>query len=251
MIQLGEHFRSDEKSRHSDWLRRRQWFIKARRDQVRKADMADRQADEMISLAAETIMATEIQIEEFKVKLDTYDEATVIALMENQEQLDAINAQIFAMLERAYVMEDGRRVFKTEDGEQVFDEFGKEVTRDELDFDRITPDMPTWEAFSEASEIRKILETEKTQILEFQGKVDAARERIADGSISKDELDDLDAELAEAVPSPVKANLSGLINSENTLAVKTAFTVEANPSSLNKAAAATMGSPAPAYDPMG
>lgn len=145
MSQLGEHFGSDDRSRHSEWLQHQQWFIKARRDHERKEEAADNLQDDILALAAEVILATEIQIEEFKVKLDAYDEATIIALMENQEQLDAINAQLLSMLERAYVMDDGRRVFKTEDGTQVFDEFANEVTCDELDFDLISPDSPTWE----------------------------------------------------------------------------------------------------------
>ena len=229
MIQLGEHFKTDDRSRHSDWLRQQRWFIKSKHEQVRRDDIADKQEQGMLSLAADVIMATEIQIEKFKVKLDAYDEATVKALMENSKALDLVNAQLEEMLERAYVMEDGRRVFRTEDGTQVFDEFGKEVTRDNLEFDRITPDMPTWEAFSEGVEHLDKLETERGQILEFQEKVDAARERVADGKITKDELDDLGSELSDATPASVKKHMSGFDTSDNAPAVKTAFTANAKP----------------------
>lgn len=229
MIQLGEHFKTDDRSRHSDWLRQQRWFIKSKHEQVRRDDIADKQEQSMLSLAGDVMMATEIQIEKFKVELDVYDEATVKALMENRQALDLVNAQLEDMLERAYVMEDGRRVFKTEDGTQVFDESGKEISRDELEFDRITPDMPTWEAFSEGVERLDNLETERGQILEFQEKVDAARERVADGKITKEELDDLGSELSNATPASVKRHMPGFDAADNAPAAKAAFTANANP----------------------
>lgn len=93
-------------------------------------------------------MATPTQVEEFEIKLDSYDEAIVTALMENQELLDAVRNEITAMLSQAYVLEDGRRVFKTEDGTQVFDEFGTEVQADEVDPLQIDDSLPTWEALN-------------------------------------------------------------------------------------------------------
>ena len=68
-------------------------------------------------------VATDMQIQEFEAKLDRYEAATVAALIENQERLDVVTAQMIVLLDQTYVLEDGRRVFKTEDGTQVFDEF--------------------------------------------------------------------------------------------------------------------------------
>jgi len=247
VILLGDHFSSDDRSRHSEWLRRQQWFIKARNQQERQREVTEKLDDEILSLATEVVMATEMQIEEFKVKLDTYDEATVFALMENQEQLDAVNAQILAMLERAYVMEDGRRVFKTEDGTQVFDEKGTEVTRDELDFDLISPSAPTWEQRLELLGKRNQLTTERKQILEFQEKVDQAREKVADGKISSDELDELDAELSDATPVSVKKYLKGAPTVENAPNAKATIAAIANPASI---VPTTAPEKAPLFDPM-
>ncbi len=237
MIQLGEHFRSDDRSRHSEWLRRRQWFIKARRDNARQEQITDKIEDEILSLATEATMATEIQIEEFKVKLDTYDEAIVISLMENQDRLDEISQRLSEVemriqdiLDRAYVMEDGRRVFLTEDQTQAFDENGTEVTRDEFDFGLVSKNSPTWEgissAFSEQDNLiadYKSANMERKQILEFQGKVDAARERVADGKISNDELDDLGADLSAATPASVKKHMPGYSTADNAPKAKAAF----------------------------
>jgi len=262
MIQLGEHFRSDDRSRHSEWLRRRQWFIKARRDNARQEAITDKLEDEVLSLAAEATMATEIQIEEFEVKLDTYDEAIVISLMENQGRLDEISRRLAEvemriqdMLTCAYVMEDGRRVFLTEDQTQAFDESGTEVTSDEFDFGLVPKSNPTWETIMKArSEKDTLLEDykaanmERKNILAFQEKVDAARERVADGEISKDELDDLGAELSEATPASVKKHTPGFSAADSALAIKAAFAANANPAVIVSSATPEQ---APAFDPMG
>ena len=141
MIHLIEHFASDHRSHQSDWLLQQQWFIKSRHDQEKRDDKAEKLQDDLLSFASEVILATEIQIEKFNIKLDQYDEATVKALMDNQIALDNVRVNIELMLDNAYVMEDGRRVFKTENGSQVFDEQGVEVMQNELDFGLIPPDI--------------------------------------------------------------------------------------------------------------
>lgn len=210
MIQLGEHFASEDRSRHSEWLRQQRWFIKSRQDNERREDIQVKQGDDFAAFASEVIMATATQLKAFEVKLDTYDHATVAALMENQELLDAVNDRIDAMLARAHVMEDGRRVFKTEDGMQVFDEFGGEVAAEELDPAAISNDRPTWEAYSAEQETKQALTTERAQIIEFQEKLDSAREQIAEGEISETDLEALDAELLETMPDAVRAHVPDL-----------------------------------------
>lgn len=84
--------------------------------------------------------------------------------------MDEVNARIEILLSQAYVMEDGRRVFKTEDGAQVFDEFGEEVTRDKLDFDLISPNSPTFEQFSQETDRLRYLEERKKTLQAFQDK---------------------------------------------------------------------------------
>jgi len=246
MIKLGEHFRRDDRSRHSGQFQQKRWFIKARQDQERRDVLEDRAEANFTAFATAVVVATQIEIEEFTARLDTYDEATVKALMENQETLDLINDQLSKMLERAYVMEDGRRLFKTEDGMQVFDETGQEVTRGELDFDLITPDMPSWESYQPILTESQRLNAERDQILEFQGKVDAAREKVADVKMTKDDLDDLDAELADAVPPSVKAHLpEGMNPAVNAPDVRGEFSAQADPATLPKTGATLTAAPAP------
>jgi hypothetical protein len=207
---LSEHFRSEGPGRESEWARQRRWFIKAKHDHQRREEIADKIEDGVAALATEVVMATQTQIQTFEVKLDSYDAATVAALMENQELIDAVTDRIADMLTRAYVMQDGRRVFKTEDGTQVFDEFGVEVPPDELDPDLIDDNRPTYEAYAADVESLALLESDRTQILEFQQQVDAAREQIADGELSEADLEGLDADLLDAMPPAIRGQVPGL-----------------------------------------
>jgi hypothetical protein len=201
---LSEHFASEGPGRETEWARQRRWFIKARHDHQRRGEIADKLDDGVAALSAAISVASEIQITEFRAKLDTYDSATVEALMENQQLLDAVNERIEAMLERAHVLEDGRRVFRTEDGTQVFDEQGSEVSADELDPNVIAATAPTWEAFSAEVMQRDALVQQRTEILDYQEQLDAARDQIAEGEISEADLEALDADLLDAMPDAVR-----------------------------------------------
>lgn len=209
MIDLGNHFGRDE-SRHSEWLRERKWFVKARNEQDKSDQANKKMEDRMIDLATDVIAATELQIREFEARLDKYDSATITALMENQKQLDAVQARVEVMLQQAFVMDDGRRVFKSEDGTQVFDEFGEEVSSDELDFDLIGANRPTWEAYQSDMELLENLQSEREEIQDFQQALDGARDQVSDGDISQEELEALDAELLDMMPSSVRQQIPGL-----------------------------------------
>ncbi len=209
MINLVNHFTHDD-SHHSEWLRQRKWFIKAREDKVQREEAEAKLEENVSSFATGIIVATELEIQAFEAKLDTYDAATVTALMENQKQLDTVNAQIEAMLAQAYVMEDGRRVFKSEDGSRVIDEHGKDVSPDELDFDLIDSNLPTAEDFEKNIDISVKLEARKNELVEYQEKLDDARERVSEGHLSAEDIEELNAELLEDMPEPVQAHVPGM-----------------------------------------
>lgn len=234
LVQITDHFRNKDKA-HPGQSGQRLWFIKAREAQQRRANWQDDLDSNVLGLATETMMATQIQIEEFKIKLDTYEEATTAALMENQVALDLVNARLQALLDRAYVMEDGRRVFKTEDGTQVFDEFGQEITPDQLDFGLIDPNLPHWESYQPEFELDKSLKMERGQLLEFQEKLDGTREKADSGELTNNDLEELDADLLEAMPPSVAKQISGVENASIIPNATSSFTANANPTTLQAA----------------
>jgi hypothetical protein len=219
---LSEQFLSEDRSRHSDWLRQQRWFIKARQETERRADIQVKRDDDFTAFASEVIMATDAQIKAFEVKLDSYDQATVAALQENGELLEKIAEQLAlvrqekqVLLDQAYVMEDGRRVFRAQDGSFVIDEEGQSVGQDEVDFELVEgPDAETYmeilSAEAALQDQQELALQERDQIHAFQEKSDAAREQIAQGDMSEADLEALDAELLDLMPDTVRAHVPGL-----------------------------------------
>ena len=222
MISLTSHFQRDVR-RHSEWLRNQQWFQKAKEDRSRKDKAADGLEDDLDTLSAGLTLATKAEIDAFKVKLDHYDEATVKALMANQEKLDTVDADLRDILDRAYVMEDGRRAFKTSDGTKVIDEFGQEVSPDDFDSDAIPENKPLWEEYEPGFNERLRLQSERQELIDFQEKIDLAREKFGVGDISKSELEALDADLSEALPPAVKAVLTETYPTDHSPSLKSDF----------------------------
>lgn len=245
MVQLGQHFKSVDGRDRSDWKRLQHQFAKKRLDQERKDKLENRLDDNIAALAVEVIMATELQIQQFQIKLTSYDAATVTALMDNQERLDAVNLQMSVLLDQAYVLEDGRRVFKTEDGTQVFDEHGEEVGADVVDPASIGDEHPTWESYQTLRLEKSQIEVERTEILEFQERLDDAREQTADGQISEVDLEALEADLADMMPASVRANVPGMEAPAAAPELSASFAKPAAPAQMQIA-----GASAPALTPI-
>lgn len=229
MVHLIEHFRSDKSSRHSDWLRQQKWFIKAREDRARTKKQEERLEQDLDTLATAFVAASEEAIQIFETKLNTYDQATVFALMENQALLDEVQARLDTMLDRAHVLDDGRRVFKSRDGSFVIDEYGEQVTAQEIDPMIIPDSKPSAEDYLSAFEAKQELMAEREKLLEFQDKIDNAREKIADGEISESDLENLDAELLDAMPASVRSHVPEMAALDNVPNLKSEFLPSANP----------------------
>jgi hypothetical protein len=166
----------------------------------RKEEIEDRRNAEFVM----AVMATPVQLQEFTVKLDRYDTATVEALMENGEKLQEVRKQLDQMLLEAHVLPDGRRVFRTRDGKQVFDEVGKEVGADVIRADAIHPGKPSWELYHANRGREATLQEERTHLQDYQQKLDDARVTVKEGGLTKEDLDQLDADLEKSMPKTVR-----------------------------------------------
>lgn len=228
MINVMNHFQHYNHTAKQADVNRQKWFIAARENRDRKEKITEEAEQALLDLVVTVVLATKIEIKAFQAKLDTYDEATVIALMENQQLLDAVNERITDMLARAHVLEDGRRVFKTENGMQVFDEHGEQVDESVIHPDQIDDLKPTWEAFEGELKLEKQLQAERQGLIEYQEKLDNARERSNSDNFTKEELDELEAELEADMPPTVARHIPGM-EASSAIELKSEFKTPANP----------------------
>ena len=112
------------------------------------------------------------------------------------------------MLDRAHVLPDGRRVFETEDGQRVIDENGQEVSPDVITPEEIADSRPRAETYLEAWAEEQRLLSERDELIDYQREVDAARERLDDGTLTAQELQDLEATLEANMPAVLRETAS-------------------------------------------
>lgn len=167
-------------------------------------EKASKEKEDRLEEIVAAVLASPDEIAAFELKLDTYDAATVEALLENERALDLVQERLDDMLLRAHRLPDGRTVFKTEDGSRVFDISGAELSPEEIMPEEISSQAPTWEQWTTALQEKHQLTEERTELLEFQDKLDTARERLDEGTLTADELHGMDAELSELMPERVR-----------------------------------------------
>lgn len=204
-----EFTRSTDPERYREIVRRAQEELrredKRRKDKERDDEERKSEADGLIEVM---VFASATELGSFEVKLNHYEEATYDALIENERLLELMRGVCDDMLEKAYELPDGRRVFESEDGIRVFDEFGTELDPSVITADEIEDWRPKYEAFKETQDSIDALLEERNAIIEYQQKLDEARERVKDGEISPDELKSLERELAADMPESVRAELT-------------------------------------------
>ncbi len=243
MIQLMHHFGNDSRFSHSQEALRKKWFIKARQEQKLREDIAEEASENstVTAIGVSVIMASEIRITEFEAKLDVYDTAITTALMENQIEFETLQKLLFEIEARlegiwqyANIMQDGRRVFLNGARTQAYDEFGKPVSDEEYSYDQFAPDhilvddfLSDLKARGKVHDAMQANRTARDEIHEFDDLKDQHREELAQGDITEDRLDEMDAELLDMMPPSVKAHVPGFDSADNAPAVKTAFTTNA------------------------
>lgn len=264
MIQLGSHFADSRGSRHADARRQREWFIKARNDRERRDETADRLDDQLLVFASAAVVATELQIKQFEQRLDRYevrldayetkldsqDIAVTKALMENQLELERLFALREQILEAAFVLPDGRRVFKSEDGITVYDESHAIVGLNVIDPNDIPDSFVRHEKLLGVDQLISSTEAERDKLHKAQDDIDAARDKLSiarsklgvarsaieDGNLTVQDIEEMDADIEASIPTklpniPASAmkHLSGIENAADIPDAENVFTAKANP----------------------
>lgn len=155
-------------------------------------------------------MVSDTELASFEIENDLYKTTTVEALIENEEKLRLVDEELKTLLDQAYVLPDGRRVFKTKDGTRVFDEHLVEVR--DIDPDEIEDWRPHAERYEGPFKRKLVLTEERENLVEFQKLTDNVDAEIAEakrnGGMPSERLQELRAKLAEEAPDAVKAKMS-------------------------------------------
>jgi len=174
-----------------------------RRDQKRELQESD--VGDIVDMV---VMATIEQLADFSKELDRYDTATVEAMMENRARLEKVQAELEEMLGKAYVLPDGRRIFKSADGKRVYDENGVELKPEDIDPDLIESWRPRFEDYWKGREAEKSLMEERADLADFDERVREARRRMEEGDLTSKDLEDIREDLAENAPPAVARRMS-------------------------------------------
>lgn len=200
-----------------------------RREEVR---IHDRKVERDAMATFQAALAPARDVIAFRHQLDDYDARTVEALMDNREAFAQLREKMDRMLGKAHVLPDGRRVFKSEDGQRVFDEHGQQLSLDTIDPNSIDDKKPKWEPFKALLDNATRLDAEQKELLDYQAKLDAARERLDKGEITNGELDQIRTDLATSMPDAVREKL-GLEKPKAEVAAHAAAKTQAPPNDMD------------------
>ena len=194
--------RSAEPERFRELVRRAQEETR-KKDKEKQAE-AEAEAEAAFDLL---IMATAAELAAFDVTINHSEVATYEALIENERLLDLARREREEMLQKAYTLPDGRRVFESEDGLKVFDEDGNELDATVITPEEIEDWRPRHEAFQVANDNVKDLVAQRSEIIAYQERLELAREQVKNGEISQSDLKDIERELAAEMPDAVRDQL--------------------------------------------
>lgn len=258
MIELGSHFRDTERFRLREWHRRQHLLEQSRRDaQTRREEAAEELESDLLA-AAGTILATPqeiesftIKLDEFETRLDTYNKASVAALMQKQAELEDIEERLEQIREKkadmqknAFVMDDGTRIFLGPDGSYAIDVEGNDVPLEKVPVEAVPKRAWIADKYSDIlqfeqdlSDAKETVEGEISAIHRFDKRRNQSVERaeeirseINKGDLTKeridelgDELDQMDKDLLQAMPPSVRAQVPGLGLDADTPNMKVGF----------------------------
>ena len=198
LIQLKNTFSEHARLKHEQKLiyQRDQMQEKMKRKQAER--------DEDFDMFMTIVLANQADLQSFQNMLDDYETKATQRILELQNQLDQQLSKQREMLENAYVLPDGRRVFKYKDENKVIDEFGKNVSSDVIDANKIPDHHPHGEAYK--ANIDNIAQTRKDtkETIKFRDRVNEMQEELEQGKVSKDRLEDLKSEFDDIIPDSLR-----------------------------------------------
>ena len=189
------------------------WHLREQEERIENLNPgSERNQDKNASVDISITLATSDQLLEFKLELDELRLETTEALILQERLIEAARERISIVLDEAHNLEDGRKVFKTRDGDKVFDSEGNEIDAEIVSPESIPDHKPRFEDYWEQRIQLEALEKEQADLLELEQKLDELDERIANGSLTAEELDELGSELPASMPEKLLGRQAGLEN---------------------------------------
>ena len=122
---------------------------------------------------------------------------------------------------------------------------------EELNPDIIPSGGPTPDEYLSKLKLEDDLLADRQSIHEFDELKNKQHIELEEGGITKDRLEEMDAELLDAMPASVMAHVPELSAKKIMPSVMPTFAAEANPMNLSGTEPTSTKLPAPIYDPMG
>ncbi len=195
-------------NRKADEQRRRQARDQQRRKREQREDKADAMCDALVQLASSSQRAF------WEERIERLETATVAALLDNDARLRRAQQTLRDLENRAFVLPDGRRVYRTQVGDRVYDEQGNAIPASELDPRAISPERPDWNAHRIIKAEHNAALAERQELLDYQAKLDQARNTLDDRNLTADALEDLGADLESSMPAAVRQQMAEMDGAE-------------------------------------
>lgn len=175
------------------------------RDQMQeKMKRKQAERDENFDMFITIALASQADLQSFQNMLDDYEAKATQRILELQNKLDQQLSKQKEMLDNAYVLPDGRRVFKFKNTDKVIDEFGENVSPDKITANEIPDHHPDGEAYK--ANIDNIAQTRKDtkETIKFRDRVNEMQEELDQGKVSEDRLNDLKSEFDDIMPDSLR-----------------------------------------------
>lgn len=156
---------------------------------------------------SEQMEALREQTKQFQEQMDRLDQACAEALLENDEKLRIAREELDRIREHAYeiTMPDGTVAKVYRDGDTVRNDGGEEISQELVKPADVSDDPMQWTHRKEAKETVDRLEQARQHILQYQQKIEVAKERQQAGGLSGEDLEKATAELKRAMPDEVRS----------------------------------------------
>jgi hypothetical protein len=160
----------------------------------------DGQFDDVLTVS----LALSENIAVFRRELDDMQQKALERILYLQQQRDALMTEKQTLLDNAFVLDDGQRVFRSNDATYVIDENGDEVSADIINPEQISGEYSNAEDYKSTIGSLENVDKDLGEAITFHERIEDLQERAGQEVLSQAELEALKLELDEITPDSFK-----------------------------------------------